>query len=178
MAISDATTFVVTYNTYAKRFATIRIVVAVSLQDNCGTQAEGPSLLLTKIEVEVKTELNVATIQIVTALCVNSFIAGPEETSVTYTATSLNFEETGSSLVATKPVHEVNLGVCIEASVVNDILATHTPVPVGVIVEACLQLEFQAQNGSDTLGKVDACYCAIGNVPIMQVRAYATFSTN
>ena len=150
-----------------------------ALDNNCRTQADGPSLCLTEVEIKVNTELCCHTVQVIAALGVTSFIALVviESTQISKTATSLNLEDTTCALVTTEPVHEVDLGVTKDGHVVDNIF-TVTHVPVSVVVETCLKLEFQAQNGSDALSQVDACYCAIGSIPIVKVCAYATFSTD
>jgi hypothetical protein len=160
-------------------FKACGIVVASALENSCGTDANGPFLLLAKVEVEVETELEDATVQIVTFIgAAIPTVRFEEVTRETETTASLNLKETGLTLVTAKPIHKVDFGVTHEGGIAKNVLATSPPVPVNFVINACLQLEFQAQDGSDALGEVDAYNSAVGSVPIIEVGACTTFNTD
>ena len=117
-------------------------------------ESNGPSFFLTEVEVEVGTKLEDEVVAVVVS-------TGDEGVAPTGTAYSLDFEQTGSTLITAEEVHQVNGVVQSEHSVVNGKAAVVEAGPSCLVAGACSVnhtgvLQLQTEDGGQLLTHVNA----------------------
>ena len=146
-----------------------------NIENNSGLHTQSPSLLLAQVEVEVNTELSNSSVAVVGMVVTSSI--GIEVVHVTGTQTRADLKQTGSTLVATNPVHQVHLSHQTSSHVIYcAVRVVH--VPVAPVVESSLNLSLQREHGSDALCQLQTSDTTVRSVKVVQVGCNTTIDTD